>query len=98
MTHHIRTTRECPNCHSANGKEGTKEIRDKKVDVWKCLDCNGEHKITLKAQVPEEAHATTTSTPKTLGDGKILTGIERETSEHEKTERPATRRPSADPE
>ena len=89
---------ECPNCHSENGKEGTKEIRDKKVNIWKCLNCNGEHKIPLKTQVSEVAHATTTSTPKTIGDGEISTRTKPEASQHEKTERPATRSSSADSE
>jgi len=89
---------ECPNCHSENGKEGTKEIRGKKIDVWKCLVCNGEHKISLKAQASDDSHATTTSTPKTIGDGEIPARTEHKTSQHEKTERPATRSSGTDPE
>lgn len=90
----------CPNCQSENGKEGTREIHDKKVGIWKCLNCNGEHKISLKPQATEDSHAssTATSTPKTIGDGTVSNQPKPETSKHEKTERPATRDHGTDPE
>lgn len=92
----------CPNCQSENGKEGTRESHGKKVGIWKCLNCNGEHKIPLKPQASEDSHANTTatatSTPTTTGHGQVSTTAKPDVSKHQKSERPATRSPGTDPE
>jgi len=88
----------CPNCQSENGKEGTQEIHGKKIDVWKCLNCNGEHKINLKPQATEDSHATTATRTQATGDGTVSTKPEPEARQHEKTERPATRDHGTNPE
>jgi len=82
----------CLNCQSEKGKEEIKEIGNQKIPIWKCLNCNGEHKISLKDQPTEESHATkrADNPPRTTGLAEIPQRVEPEISEHETPERPAT--------
>ena len=79
----------CPNCQSELGNEVEKEIDGKKINIWKCAVCNGEHKISLKAQAPKDSHATKRAdeAPRTTGSGQISQSVESEIGEHETTER-----------
>ena len=80
----------CPNCQSDKGTE--------KDGIWKCKVCNGEHKISLKAQALEEPHATTASPTTTTGSGEIPSTVEREIGEHETSERSGIGSSSTKPE
>ena len=80
----------CPNCQSDRGTE--------KEGIWHCKVCNGEHKISLKPQAPEEAHATTASPSTTTGSGEIPSKSKSAPSQHEASERATTGNSSADSE
>ncbi len=90
----------CPNCQSELGKEIEREINDKKIKIWKCAVCNGEHKISLKTQAREDSHATKRAdeTSRTTGLAEIPHRAEPEISEHETSERSTTGSSSTKPE
>jgi len=71
----------CPNCQSEKGT--------KKDNIWKCKVCNGEHKINLKTDTPEESHAgtATASTPATTRHGQVSPEPESAPSQHEAPKR-----------
>ena len=90
----------CPNCQSELGNEIEREINDVKINIWKCAVCNGEHKISLKAQTPKDSHATKRAdeTPRTTGSGQIPQSVKSEIGEHETSERSTTGSSSTKPE